>query len=306
MNSKILGAAVLVLVFAVILSSSLAVLYYNEYLSERSSNQNYIAELQSADFKYNQTASGYNSLANRFNSEEGHYNNSVSSYQQLAATFNSSASDFDSLSESFGNLSQQYNETISLLANSLEVLNTSTPAYISASSLLSGLWENYSVLVSNYEQDVSSYNSLTAKMIAQSAEFGSSNNVSLKLEETPAKSIPISLLSANFLIDFGNGSRVWYNDTSTQPGWNLYIATLVITDGNVNATWYPSYGEHLVNGILGKTSSGSRFWFAWSLADSKWELSSTGADQVTIYNGSSYAWSLCDTNSSFLPTCPSP
>ncbi len=111
----------------------------------------------------------------------------------------------------------------------------------------------------------------------------------------------------NILLDFGNGTQRWYNDTAVQAGWNAYLATVVVTGGNLNDTWYPQYGEHLVNGIDGLQNSRSGSWFLWTYGSaSRWEVAQSGADQLPATNGSVFAWSYCGITASYAPTCTSP
>ena len=95
---------------------------------------------------------------------------------------------------------------------------------------------------------------------------------------------------SHILLDFGNGTRTWYNDT-TQPGLNLYVATQVITGGHVNATYYPEYSSHLVTAIYNVANAGNDYWGVWTYnSTSSWQMAQVGADQLQVYNGSVYAW----------------
>jgi len=106
------------------------------------------------------------------------------------------------------------------------------------------------------------------------------------------------------LFDFGNGTRVWYNDTAIQPGWNFYVETVILTKGGLAAQWYPQYGEHLVTGIQGVTNTQTKYWFLWTYsAAASWQSAQVGADQLTAYNGSIYAWTFCGATLAFEPTC---
>ena len=112
---------------------------------------------------------------------------------------------------------------------------------------------------------------------------------------------------ANILIDYGNGSSEWYNNTAVQPGTNLYTATVLAASGNVNATYSAQYQEHLVNGIAGLEATGSEFWWLWtyekSNSTSQWQVAQLGSDQITVTNGGIYAWTFCGMNASYNPTC---
>ncbi len=107
--------------------------------------------------------------------------------------------------------------------------------------------------------------------------------------------------SSHILIDFGNGTRIWYNDTKFQPGWNLYVATQVITNGHINATYYPQYAAHFVTAIYNVANTKSEYWLLWTHnATASWQMAQVGADQLQVYNGSVYAWTYCGSN------CPPP
>jgi hypothetical protein len=111
---------------------------------------------------------------------------------------------------------------------------------------------------------------------------------------------------ANILIDFGNGTNQWYNDTSLQPGANLYTATVTVTNGNVNATCC-EFGSHFVNGIGGVQDTSSKYWWLWtydqSNSTSPWQVALVGVDEIVISNGAIYAWTFCGSTPEGNPTC---
>ena len=207
-----------------LISSTAAAIYFNEYQQEDSQNRQYVGELSTALVRY----------------------------RSLADSYNASLSD--------------YGRTLALLASAVANLNTSTPAYQSAAADLSSLWKSY--------QNLSTFSG--RKALAY---------------------------SVNMLIDFGNGTRRWYNDTSIQPGWNGYVVSLVVLQGNVWASWYPQYGEHFVTGIDGLPQTASKSWFVWEFGRSGWTVSTTGADQIQVNNGTVIAWTLCGYDVNYDPTC---
>ena len=116
-----------------------------------------------------------------------------------------------------------------------------------------------------------------------------------------------SVLTTNILLDFGNGTQRWYNGTEVQPGWNVYLATLVVTRGNLNATWDPQFGEHLIEGLDGLQNTQSRSWFVWTYnSTSLWQVAQEGADELQASSGSVYAWSYCGVSPSYTPLCSAP
>lgn len=161
---------------------------------------------------------------------------------------------YNHLVSQYGSALTLYNQSLSLLAGTVGAVNTSLPIYAQASSQLSGLWSGY-----------------------------------LKL-----KPQSIHVYSADILVNFGNGTRRWYNETQIQPGWNLYTATVVLTNGNMQATWYPGFGEHLVNAIDGVSSTKTNYWIVWTYNSTEsWQKASVGADLIPVYNGSVLAWTFC-------------
>ena len=173
---------------------------------------------------------------------------------------------YRSLAGSYSSSLRDYNTTLSLLAAAVANLNTSTPAYMNAGTALSSLWKSYQSLASSFEPKVLAY-------------------------------------GVHMLVDYGNGTRHWYNDSSSQPGWNAYVLTLVLFDGNVQATWYPQFGEHFVTGVNGVTGTESESWFVWEHGSQGWSASPTGADGIHIHNGTVFAWTLCGYDASFNPAC---
>jgi hypothetical protein len=116
-----------------------------------------------------------------------------------------------------------------------------------------------------------------------------------------------SVLQANMLIDFGNGTRHWFNGTQVQPGWNLYTLTLAVTNGDVNSTCC-EFGSHFVTGIYGVQNQPSKNegWIVWTYnATSLWQPAQVGVDQIDVFNDSTFAWTYCPYNpNTGAPECP--
>ena len=108
---------------------------------------------------------------------------------------------------------------------------------------------------------------------------------------------------ADILIDYGNGTYTWHNDTSVQPGSNLYAATVLVADGYVNATCC-EFGSHFVTGIGGIQNSNSESWWLWTYnGTASWQVAQVGPDEITILNGSVFAWTFCGMTSTYAPAC---
>ena len=195
----------------------------------------------------------------------GQEQQSTSQNQKYADELTTALARYNSLSGSFNASLADYGTALALLSSAVANLNTSTPAYRNASLDLASLWSSYQQLSS-------------------------------------ASGRKALVYSVHLLLDFGNGTRRWYNDTSIQPGWNGYVATLILLRGNVQAVWYPQYGEHYVTGVDGAPQAQSTSWFFWSF-EGNWTLASTGADGLRVNNGTSIAWTLCGYDVNYDPTC---
>ena len=192
-------------------------------------------------------------------------------YGQATQSKNQYVSELVSATGQYNNLASNYNsslaldnKTLSLLVGTVAAINTSLPIYKQASTELSSLWAQY---------------------------------VSLKPPQG-------SLYTANILFDFGNGTLNWYNNTQIQPGWNIYVTTVVLSSGNLQAQWYPQYQEHFITGIDGVSNSGSTYWFLWTYnSTAGWQVAQVGADDLPVYNASVLAWTYCGETPSYAPTC---
>src|SRR5208337_144417 len=153
-----------------------------------------------------------------------------------------------------------------LLANALSNFNTSAPAYLEGSQALGTLWNQYLALASRGGTGPARY-------------------------------------SASMLLEFGNGTTRSFTGEMMQPGWNAYMATLIILNGSVQATWYPVFQEHYVTAIEGISGGRTTAWFVWSLNGTRWQEAPTGADAIQVYNGTTFAWTLCSYDQSGKPEC---
>ncbi len=107
--------------------------------------------------------------------------------------------------------------------------------------------------------------------------------------DTPARSAGIGV---DTLINYGNTTMRWYNETSFSVGSNFYNLTLFLTRGNVESQFYPSFNEHFVTGINGVKNQDGTYWTLWILCQkqSAWAVSPVGADLIRLANGQTLAW----------------
>lgn len=97
-------------------------------------------------------------------------------------------------------------------------------------------------------------------------------------------------MKVNLLIDYGNGTSVWYNDTLVPLGSNLLNATKQVVQ--VDSTYWPDYDATLVDGVGGVANSATHFWFwdSWDSRKSEWAHGQVGADKYLLDPGEIVKW----------------
>jgi hypothetical protein len=106
-----------------------------------------------------------------------------------------------------------------------------------------------------------------------------------------------SAISVNFLLNYGNGTLVWYNQTSVPTSWNFFNVTELITKGNLGAVFFASFGSHFVYSINGVGCPASNIfcdeaWGFWTLDGICWDLPFVGVDVIPVTQAMTVAWYL--------------
>lgn len=114
-----------------------------------------------------------------------------------------------------------------------------------------------------------------------------------------------SYLHVNTLVNYGNGTSIWYNETEVPIGWNFYNLTVFVANGKVEALYYPYLHANYIIGINGirNDNDGIHCTFCWTLwsyckNDRAWAISALGADLIILVDGATYAWYYQDTSAS--------
>ena len=92
----------------------------------------------------------------------------------------------------------------------------------------------------------------------------------------------------NILIDYGNGTKIWYNETEVPIGSSLLDAT-----GNVARVDYQlfQYGA-FVTAINGRGGDPGYYWmwYFWNSTSRKWEMGPVAADAYILHHGDAVSW----------------
>ncbi len=99
-------------------------------------------------------------------------------------------------------------------------------------------------------------------------------------------------LTVSTLVNYGNSTSDWYNETKIPPGWNFYNLTVFLANGNVKSQYYQSYKEHYILAINGLAQNSASYWSLWTFCqkDWAWAYSSVGADDIQLSDGQILAW----------------
>lgn len=103
--------------------------------------------------------------------------------------------------------------------------------------------------------------------------------------------------SVNLLINYGNGTLEWHNNTLVPINWNFYNVTAFVTDGNLAAIFFSAFQSHFVYRINGAGCPDSNpfcelAWSLWILNGVCWKTSDTGPDLIPVSEGKTVAWFL--------------
>ena len=114
--------------------------------------------------------------------------------------------------------------------------------------------------------------------------------------ERTLSSLRSSTYEVDIMVNFGNGTRVWHNNTIIPIGWSLFNATVRITNGNLKYTLF--LGAPFITSILGNDAHGSWswMWWSWNSTEGDWQSGAVGANAFILKNGDIVAWYLEDTS----------
>ena len=107
--------------------------------------------------------------------------------------------------------------------------------------------------------------------------------------------------SVDILFNYGNGTKIWHNDTRLPMGVNLYNVTVLVSDGKLDAAYYPEYQSHFIMSINGVGASDDPdklhwSWIAWFFDEGlgEWVSYDVSADMVYPKEGDILAWCFED------------
>ena len=123
--------------------------------------------------------------------------------------------------------------------------------------------------------------------------YGQFASVSFEKDELRRELNDVSV-KVDIAVDFGNETRIWYNNTVVQLGCSVFNATFLALKGNLAYQVYhsPTLSGIFVTAIHGVASSSSAYWL-WYIFDAQkrnWTEPAVGADQLFVINDGIYSW----------------
>lgn len=107
----------------------------------------------------------------------------------------------------------------------------------------------------------------------------------------------------NIAIDYGNGTRVWFNETTLPIGATVFNATVKVANPEPD----PQYGESFIiaiNGVTQKENENTYWiWWIWDETQSKWTPGPIANNEYVLNDGQNVIWYLVNT-ASWPPPSP--
>ena len=108
-----------------------------------------------------------------------------------------------------------------------------------------------------------------------------------------------SILLANILVSYGNGTKIWYNNTAFPLGSTAFKAILAIADVKYTDSELGIFVTS-INGVVGNTTHFWLYW-GWDAENSEWILPEYSAAQYILHRGDTIAWTY---ESEYPPPTP--
>jgi len=99
-----------------------------------------------------------------------------------------------------------------------------------------------------------------------------------------------SILLVNIFVSYGNGTKIWYNNTALPLGSTVFKAIGAIAD--INST---DYGGDLgilvtaINGLASSSTHGWLYWY-WDAENSEWALPEYSCAKYILHRGDTIAF----------------
>ena len=96
-------------------------------------------------------------------------------------------------------------------------------------------------------------------------------------------------INIDFIVDFGNGTIIYFNQTLVPVGFSMYdYTTFIIGEENIDSIYYSDFNAYFVNSLLGTGNNPDYAWSAWQYQQD-WQLLDIGSNLFIPKDGQTIA-----------------
>jgi len=92
----------------------------------------------------------------------------------------------------------------------------------------------------------------------------------------------------NILIDYGNSTKEWHNNTLIVRGADLLNATRIVSEVNYTRGTYGAFVTHI--NFVGGDPNTYWLWYSWNSTSSNWDFGPVACDAHILSEGEIVAW----------------
>ncbi|MEM2954307.1 MAG: DUF4430 domain-containing protein [Candidatus Bathyarchaeia archaeon] len=166
---------------------------------------------------------------------------------------------------------------------------------VTATSLMGYYYIQFKTYHDEYEQLTETIQTglgnLSAALENGLEELSTSTETLFSNLEELSKMVDAISVKTNILINYGNGTLQWHNETLVPFGATLFDATQAIAE--VKYTTFPELGAFVtsINGVENNDAEmKSWLWWYWDFTSSEWKLGDVGCDKQILHRGDIMAW----------------
>ena len=117
----------------------------------------------------------------------------------------------------------------------------------------------------------------------------------MKLVDSYRSLVGKYMIKVSILIEYGNGSKLWYNDTLIPIGFTVLNATMSVAKVKYTIGNYGAFVTS-INGVENNKEK-NLYWIYWVWKDGKWVPGSVASDKYVLQDGEMFAWTYSNTAS---------
>jgi hypothetical protein len=99
----------------------------------------------------------------------------------------------------------------------------------------------------------------------------------------------MSVIRVDLLVDYGNGTSVWYNGTEVSLDASLFDVTRMLADVTTSY-WSSMEPGHILLSSINGHGTGFWVWYYWDEASGGWVFGPVGCDAWALRDGGVYKW----------------